>query len=173
MRKKLLSKVMLLLAMLVMGASSVWAAEEVFYTLTPAGGSNNSYAGNCDIVISNITWNVTGNAKMLPWRIGGKNISNTDRALYSKTPISDLISKVIVTFGNVSSITVNNAKLLVSTDSKFKTDVNEYPFTVTANSDVEISITATANAYYKFIFNVSVNGKNNKFIEFAKAEFHQ
>ena len=46
MRKKLLSKVMLLLAMLVMGASSVWAAEEVFYTLTPAGGSNNSYAGN-------------------------------------------------------------------------------------------------------------------------------
>ena len=57
----------------------------VLYTLTPINGENSSYAGNCDVTINGIVWNLTGNSKINPWRLGGKKITNVDRALYSKT----------------------------------------------------------------------------------------
>ena len=48
--------------------------EEVVYTLdgTITGGSN-GYATESEITQDNVTWMVTGNTTMSPWRIGGKN----------------------------------------------------------------------------------------------------
>ena len=145
-------------------------AEEVCYTLEPATGSNNSYAGNCDITIDGITWNLTGNSTMLPWRIGGKNLTGVDRALYSKTPINSAVSKVVLTTGTASSITVNSAKLLVATNADFSGAV-EYSFTFAASTNIEIPVSAAADSYYKFVFNVTVEG-SNKFLQFTKAEFY-
>ena len=82
----------LLTLLLVMVASVGWA-QEPFYTLNVTTGTNNSYAGNCDIAIGGITWNVTGNSTMNPWRIGGKNINSTDRTVYSKTAMTTLQPK--------------------------------------------------------------------------------
>ena len=146
-------------------------AEEVCYTLEPATGSNNSYAGNCDITIDGITWNLTGNSTILPWRIGGKSLTGVDRALYSKTPISSAVSKVVLTTGTASSITVNSAKLLVAANADFSGAV-EYSFTFAANSDIEIPISAATGSYYKFVFNVTVSGSSNKFIQITSAKFY-
>ena len=89
--------------------SSAWGqTETVFYTLTPAEGSNNAYASNCDILIDGITWNVTGNATVTPWRIGGKSLTNVNRTVYSKTGMQSEIDKVELTVGSASSITVNS-----------------------------------------------------------------
>ena len=93
------------MTLLLMMVASVGWAEDV-YTLEPAAGSNNSYAGNCDITIGGVTWNVTGNATYQPWRLGGKSLSGVDRTVYSKTAMGSAISKVELTVGAASSITI-------------------------------------------------------------------
>ncbi len=150
-------------------------AESVVYTLTPATGSNNNYAANCDIEIGGISWNLTGNSQMIPWRIGGKSLSSVDRVLYSKNAISEDISKIAVSHGEASSITVNSVTLVVASDSSFETVVSEI-----SKNDFAASSTMTfnrpdgkswANCYYKFVYNVTVSGNNNKFLEFVGADF--
>lgn len=164
--------------LLVMVASVGWAEEEVFYTLSYERGSNNSYAGNCDIEIGGITWNVTGNAQQNPWRIGGKSITNTDRAVYSKTAMTDATTKVILEVGAASSITVNSLKLIVASDANFSNQIDEVTATFAANnSNITFTPTSgtewTAGAYYKFVFNVTVSGNSNRFVEFKSASFYK
>ena len=176
MYKKLQTKCMLLLALLLMGASSGWADQTVFYTLTPANGTNNSYTGNCDVTIDGITWNITGNSQMQPWRIGGKSITNVDRSVYSKTAMGSAITKVDLTVGAASSITVNSLKLIVASDADFNNKLDEVSATFAANSTITFSPTSgsewATGAYYKFTFNVTVSVSSNKFVEFTKAEFY-
>jgi len=155
--------------------SSAWA-DEVYYTLTPVEGSNNGYANNCDIEINGITWNVTGNSTMLPWRIGGKSLSGVDRTVYSKTAMDSEISKVNLTVGSASGITVNSLKLTVASNKDFSKVIDEVSADFVANSIITFEPskdgTWAEDAYYKFTFNVTV-GSNNKFLQFTKAEFYK
>lgn len=144
------------------------------YTLTPASGSNNAYASACDITIDGITWNLTGNSQVQPWRIGGKSLTNVDRALYSKTALNYNISKIDITHGAANSITVNSMTVIVASDADFSNVVSTLTPTFGANSTVTVSRPSGAdwsNCYYKIIYNVTVAGTSNKFLEFSKAEF--
>lgn len=152
-----------------------WADEVVAYTLTPTSGTNNSYTGNCDIEIDGITWNLTGNSQQSPWRIGGKSISNVDRTLYSKTSISENVSKIEVKHGAASSITVNSWTVIVSKNSDFSNPVSSLTPTFSANSTTTITRPDGAdwsNCYFKFVYNVTVSGSSNKFLEFTEAKFY-
>lgn len=140
------------------------------YTLNPSQGSNNSYTGNCDVTVKNITWNVSGNSQQIPWRLGGRNISKVDRTVYSKTAYSKELWKVSLTVGAASSITVNSLKLVYSTNANFS-DSKEIAGTFKANSTIDFEAEFPANCYYKFVFNVTVSGSSNKFVEFSKVEF--
>lgn len=154
---------------LLIGVGTSWGAAD--YTLTPTAGSNNSYASNCDVTIDGITWNVTGNAQMTPWRIGGKSITNVDRTVYSKTAYASAVEKIDLTVGAASNITVNSLKLVYSTNSDFSNSfeiTNEFA----ANSTISFEADFPANAYYKFVFNITVSGTSNKFLEFSKVEFY-
>ncbi|MBO7239223.1 MAG: chitobiase/beta-hexosaminidase C-terminal domain-containing protein [Bacteroidaceae bacterium] len=146
------------------------AQSELIYTLEPATGSNNAYASNCDITIDGIKWNLTGNSTMIPWRIGGKNLTKVDRTLYSKTPMEGAVDKVELITGTASSVTVNSAKLLVADNASFANAV-EYPFTFKASSTIEIPVSAAPGSYYKFVFNVTIGG-SNKYIQFTRAKFY-
>ncbi len=157
--------------------TNLWADEELVYTLAPASGSNNSYASACDVVISGITWNVTGNAQQIPWRIGGKSLSNVDRTVYSKTAMGSAITKVELSVGTASSITVNSLKLVVASDENFSTKIDEVNATFEASSTIIFSPTSpttewATGAYYKFVFNVSVTGSSNKYVQFTEAKFY-
>ena len=174
---KLWLRVGMLVAIMTTALSGTVKAEEsVFYTLTPTSGSNNSYGADCDITISNITWNLTGNSQMQPWRIGGKSITNKDRAVYSKTAMGSAISKVELEVGAASSITVNSLKLIVASDADFNTQLDDVSATFTANSTITFNPTSgtewATGAYYKFVFNVTVSGTSNKFVEFKSAKFY-
>ncbi|MBR5087304.1 MAG: chitobiase/beta-hexosaminidase C-terminal domain-containing protein [Muribaculaceae bacterium] len=152
-----------------------WADETVFYTLTPTNGSNNSYAGNCDIVIDGITWNLTGNSTMNPWRIGGKNLTKVDRDLYSKTAMGSAISRIEVEIGSITC-TAHSAKLTVASDANFSTVLDEVTLsTVSANSTLEFAPSSgtewATGAYYKFTFNVTC-GSSNSYVGFAGATFY-
>lgn len=165
MKKILLSFLCCMLAVIGMQAA------ELVYTLEPIKGSNNGYAANCDIEIGGITWNLTGNSQMIPWRMGGKNLTNVDRALYSKTPINEAVGKVVLTVGTVSGVTVNSAKLLVANNKDF-TSATNYEFTFKASSDIDIPVNAPSGSYFKFVFNVTVSGSNNKYFQITRAKFY-
>ena len=159
------------------GIGNAWGAEEVVYTLAPATGTNNSYASNCDVTIDGITWNVTGNSTETPWRLGGKSLTKTDRTVYSKTAISSAITKVELTVGGANSITVNSLKLIVASDASFNNTIDEVSISFKANSTLTFTPTSPkteweTKAYYKFVFNVTVSGKNNKYVEFTNAKFY-
>lgn len=141
----------------------------VLYTLTPANGKNNAYANNCDVTINGIVWNLTGNSQVIPWKIGGKNITNVDRALYSKTAFPKALTSIKITFGT-SNITVNSCKLVYSTNADF-TDSKECNIKFTASSTIEVADNFPAKAYYKLVVNVTNNTSNNKSVELSKIEF--
>ena len=143
----------------------------LLYTLTPVSGKNNSYADNCDVTVDGITWNLTGNSQTNPWRLGGKNITKVDRALYSKTAYPKALTSIKVTFGEAKNITVNSCKLVYSTNADF-TDSKECNIAFKASSTVEVIENFPADAYYKLVLNVTNSStKNNKFVELSKIEF--
>ena len=172
----MIKKLRYLFTLMLLLVASVGWAEEVYYTLTPATGSNNSYTGNCDVAINGITWNVTGNASLTPWRIGGKSLSGIDREVYSKTPMGATISKVELEVGAASSITVNSLKLTIASDANFNNKIDEVTATFAANSTITFAPTSgtswAKDSYYKITFNVSVSGSSNKFVEFKGAKFY-
>ena len=141
----------------------------VLYTLIPGKGTNNAYANNCDVTINGIVWNLTGNSQVIPWKIGGKKITNVDRALYSKTAFPKALTSIKITFGT-SNITVNSCKLVYSTNADF-TDSKECNIKFTASSTIEVADNFPAKAYYKLVVNVTNNTTNNKSVELSKIEF--
>ncbi len=164
-----------LFAMLALGVGNAWAEETVVYTLTPASGSNNSYANNCDITISDITWNLTGNSQTQPWRIGGKSLTKAERTLYSKTAMQHKVTKVEVSHGTASSITVNSFKLIVASDADFSNVISTVDGTFKASSTATLECPTEAdwsNAYYKFVYNVTVSSTSNKYLQFSEAKFY-
>ena len=139
-------------------------------------GPNNSYKDQGSLEIDGITWTCQGNMKPdtkgqpKPWRVGGKEITDVDRALYTETPMSSAISKITFTPGKIN-ITLNSAKLIYSTNKDFSNAV-EKEFTLSENTSVDISSDFPANAYYKFVFNVTNSSTSNKYVEIAKIEFY-
>ena len=167
--------------LLIAVASAAWGDEVVFYTLDTTGslqGSNNVYANNCDIESDGITWNFTGNTQMNPWRIGGKNLTEVDRTVYTKTAMGSAISKIVLTLGTGANVTINSLTLTVASDADFSTvlDVITRP-EVTLSGDNEFTPTSgtewNSGAYYKFTFNLTITATDNKnkFIQFSKVTF--
>ncbi len=153
------------------------------YTLSATNkGKNASYAASCDIAIEGITWNVTGNSSQSGnyWRIGGKNISGVDRAIYSKNPIADKIIKVEVTHGASGKITVNSMKLMVfdtATDAAAGTNPTAtLDGTYAAGGTTVFTPDSSADwtgKYYRIVYNMTNTTSSNKYVEFAKAEFYK
>ena len=173
----ILTAALVLLAFLAlpMGMKGQTRTEVVAYTLEPVAGSNNSYAGNCDITIDEITWNLTGNSQQIPWRIGGKNLVEVDRTLYSKTPIQDNVTKIEVTHGSVTLTAVNSWTVIVASDASFNTIVSTLTPTFTANATTTINRPDGAdwsNCYYKFVYNVTA-GSSNQYLQFSGAVFYK
>ena len=151
--------------------------ESLTYVLdgTVTGGTN-GYAEASEITQGDMDWIVMGNTTMNPWRIGGKNISNVDRPIYCTSTFGDNITKVVVEHGTASNITVNSMTLIVSANSDFSNPTSTVTGTFAANSTTTFERPAGANwtnQYFKIVYNVSVSGSSNKFLQFNKAEFYK
>lgn len=156
------------------------------YSLIPAatGGNStphNNYTAEATITISEIGWAVTGNSSLVPWRIGGKSISGVDRAIYSTTAIPANISQIVITHGAASSITVNSMKVYVcstAAGAAANTPTNvvaSFTPSFVANDSVTINKadeTSWAGCYYRIVYNVTVSGDKNKYLEFSRVDFY-
>ena len=173
-----MKKLFTLFLALISCAGMLKAADEVVYTLTPAAGTNNAYANNCDVTIEGITWNINGNSTMLPWRIGGKSLDAVDRTLYSKTPIEANISKIALVHqeSTAGGVTVNSMTVVVASDADFSSIISTLTPDFETNGTTTVSRpdgTDWSNAYYKIIYNITITATSNKFFEFVKAEFYK
>ena len=166
-----MKKFTFLLAALIVSVCSVMA-ETVAYTLTPIVGKNSAYATAADIAVGDITWNVTGNVTVNPWRLGGKNITAVDRALYSKTAIAKNISKIEITHA-AGNITVNSMKLIVSATAN--ETVEELTGTYTSEGTTIFTRPTGSDwtgKYYKIVYNVTNETNTNKYVAFSEAKFY-
>ena len=151
-------------------------AETPCYVLDTSGelqGSNNNYNNNCDITVEGITWNVNGNTKINPWRIGGKSITAQDRTVYSKTFYPSELSKVEFVSGKVTA-TWNSMKLVYSTDSDFSNAQTIEASEIGASKTIVFSPAGgfPEDCYFKFVLNVTVEASSNKYIELKEIRFY-
>ena len=174
-----LSVVLLLLAFVTQPYQVVGQTrdEVIAYTLdgTQLGGTNN-YASESEINQEGITWMVTGNTDISPWRIGGKNLDGVDRPLYSIDPMGDNITKIIVMHGAANNITVNSMTLIVSANADFTAPTSTLTADFVADADVTFERPANvnwSNQYFKIVYNVTVSGNSNRFIQFYGADFYK
>lgn len=150
-------------------------------------GSNGSYAGNCDVEIGGITWNVTGvsnSTSYAGWRLGGNNFSNINRTIYSKTALPNEVTKIVVSHSRYN-ITINSFTLTVhSSASDAANGANPIAtLTTTVNKGTQdVPVTCTfqkadatswAGCYYRLAYNVTntlSGSSNNKYVEFRGLE---
>ena len=172
-------RITILLTALLLLSNLTWAQtrdEVVAYTLDGSiTGGTNAYAIESEITQDNITWMVTGNTTMNPWRIGGKNLEAVDRPLYSTGTINGNITKVVVTNGT-ATITVNSMTLIVSENADFSnptsTIVGEWTDSSTTTFE-RPEDTEWTNMYFKLVYNVTETTGSNKYAQFVKGEFYK
>ncbi len=159
------------------GVSEAKAAEQLYYTLdgTITGGSS-GYASESDITQGSLNWKATGNTTISPWRIGGNSLNGVERPIYSTTAMNETITKIDLTLGTGSGITLDSFSLIIASDAAFSSVIE----TIITKPTINAKTTYTPgsgktweNAFYKFIFTVTVTGTSNKYIQFSKAEFYR
>lgn len=187
MKQKLLNnfrlRAILLVAMLVGAFTGAWAESDPYYTLDTTDSDNktdnNGYASTGTVTVGDIGWSFDGNGQMYPWRLGGKSLTGVDRAAYTTTAMGAAISSIDLTVGSASSITVNSLTLIVASDDSFETEtiIDQVSESFSANSTITFEPTSgnswAKDSYYKFVFNVTVSGKSNKFVEFSQVDFYE
>lgn len=173
-------RAIVLVALLIGMVSGTWA-DEAYYTLDTSSKdirtTTNAYASSGTATVNDITWTFEGNGQINPWRLGGKSLTKVERLAYTNTAMNVAIGKIDLTVGKASDITVNSLKLIVASDANFSTILDQVTASFVASSTISFEPTSNdswaENAYYKFVFNVSVSSSSNKFVEFSKVEFYQ
>jgi len=175
-RPQVKNKLLLLLALLLTAVTGAWAEEQVVYTLDGTQTANNTAYTTAGVVNQGgMTWMVTGNTSMNPWRIGGKSLSGVDRSVWSESSLDETVTKVTLEFGTASSITVNSITMTVAGDDGFSDVIDSKPVTFSANNTVDVTPTEGKewkNAYYLFVFNVTVEGSTNRFVQLKSIKFY-
>ena len=168
---------LIIMALSLMMTSLAWGQtreEVVAYTLdgTVTGGSS-GYATESEITQNDMTWMVTGNTTINPWRIGGKNLNEVDRPLYSTSAMSDNITKVVITNGTATA-TVNSMTLYVSSSADFSNPTTVAgSFTASATTTFEKPAADDwTNKYFKIVYNITA-GSSNQYAQLVKAEFYK
>lgn len=138
-------------------------------------GGDNGYATESDIEQESISWKVTGNTTMNPWRIGGKNLTEGDRLVYSTEAVTSYdCDKVVVTLGSITLSAVNSITLKVGSTEK-GSDVSTITLTtgLTANAVLEFEKPEGANwanKYYTLVFNINA-GSSNQYVQLVSVSF--
>lgn len=162
-------------------SATVTPTEQVIYTLSSVstGGNSaphNSYKEAAESTQEGVTWSVLGNSNMAPWRLGGKEITDTDRTIASTGALtSDDVTKVIVTTGT-KNITLNSVKLFVGNSQGAK-DVDE--IVISSGTLVSTELTferpaghSWAGKYFTIAYNVTNSSTSNQYAQFVSAEFY-
>ena len=182
---------MLAVALFTISINNLWAEDAPFYTLTfpqlssssPYNSYTSSHTTTCGEGLGAIEWTVFGNQTVgANLRVGGKNITATDRTLTAGSTILSAISKVSIVHsgtanGSNSSITVNSITISGSTSSNFtgsKSKTINSP-SVGAAGTLDFSLDEgnwDMNSYYKITVNYQITGSNNCYLTINSIKFY-
>lgn len=159
-------------------------APALTYTLQATTSTHTAYAQSGEVEVNGLTWMVNGNTTLKSnekpiWRLGGKNIENTDRFIYGKSPISGKVSKIEITHvGAGSKVTVNSVTVFVYDTAKDAADATNEVSSATGSFVANGVTTFEApegqdwtGKYYRIVYNLSVSGSRNQGVDFLKADF--
>ncbi len=172
-----------LLVVLILTCGNAWGAAEIVYTLdgTTTGGSA-GYDVASDIEQDEISWKVTGNTTMNPWRLGGKGgssknaTSNLTRTIYNTDPIADDITSIVIKTGTKTLNALTNIDVKVTTGSNGSGTVKQ-TFTETLQASHTYTFDKPAgqdwsDCYYLITFTFQAKGTSNQYIQFLSADFY-
>ena len=135
---------------------SKWTAKSGEYTWEINSFNNNSWNNNWAYI-----------------KCGSKKAA-TVATIATATPIPNKVTKVIVTFDNISaSDKIKSASLIVASDAEYATVLETVPMTLENASAVakEYVVSSPAEgAYYKLVFDMAQTG-NNGTIQISKIEY--
>lgn len=155
--------------------SSSTEPTEVYKLDGAITGGDNGYATESDITQANIAWKVTGNTTLNPWRIGGKNLDDEDRLVYSTAAVTSYdCDKVVVTLGSITLSALNSITLKVGSTQKGN-DVSVVTITSGLEANAVLEFTKPeganwANRYYTLVFNVDAGG-SNQYVQLVSVSF--
>lgn len=154
--------------------------EEPAYKLdgTITGGSN-GYATESEITQEGVGWMVTGNTTINPWRIGGKNLTNQDRSIYSTSVISSNIASIEVASGTATA-TVNSLTISVHSSAADAASGSSPIASTSVSTNItsnKVALNKTdssdwSNKYYRIVYNVTAGGSNS-YVQFKSASFYE
>ena len=168
---------------------TVVEASTLYVFKTQKSSSNNAYANNYDVTIDDVIWNVPGNQNFDGYvRIGGKNLTNVTRVIYSKGSVTGDVKSVVMETNGISnsSLMVHSVVCKVySSAAGAEAGDNTDLIATISNTDndwgkstpktisfVNSSSSAWSNCYYRFEFTVSnSNTSSNYGIDLCKIEF--
>ena len=147
--------------------------SELVYGMESVKGGNNGYAMESKITINDIQWSIMGNTEIIPWRLGGKSLNETDRDIKTMSPVYGTVSKVIVSVGETEgSITFKSLTLSVANNADFTNATTYKKSNPKASTDYTFYITEATDAYYKITYNVTVSSTYNKYYQFNGVKFY-
>ena len=155
----------------------VRAEEELVYTLdgTDTSQGSNGYATVSDITQGDVSWGVTANTTINPWRFGGKNISNTDRNAESTMVVSsEEIAKVVVTVGTKTA-TFNSLTVAVGTSQGDDSVDSVTVSSPSVSTDIEFTPSEGKSWAGRF-FTIKVNvtcGGSNQYVQISSVKFYK
>ena len=181
MNKKLQFKSLLLLTAMLIGASSAWAGDIVYKSLTfpddnstNNGLTNKQYESTWTAKIGNDSWSIS-NFNNNNWnnnwefiKCGRKNKASV-ATLSTASAIDKAITKVGVTIDAITTTNVNSIKLYKSSDGEEWTEVGSFD-KETGEKIVSLS-SPTANLYYKIEFDCTSGGANG-LIQVSKVNYY-
>ena len=159
---------------------------EAFYTLTfTKNGGNTSYSSSHTETVGEVTWTVFGNSSLgADLRVGGKNLSSTDRTLTSGSQFAESINKVVINHSGKysksgSSITVNSVSAILSTASNFASGTIVEQQTISSPSvssagAIEINFDdAHEDCYVRIVVNATTTGSDNSYLIINSVELFE
>ena len=180
----------MLVLLFVVGVGNVWGAEKTAYTLSGTTTGGTSGYTTQSITQSSKNWTVQGNTNVSPWRIGiskGNGDGTDDFPIYSQTAISEDVTKIILSHGDVSRATVNSVTIQVYSTAALAA--------AGGDGDVDANIASSdswaasssmtfnkpaghnwANRFYRIVYNMdysTTSGKSGKpaYMQFSSAVF--
>jgi hypothetical protein len=164
--------------------------SSIVYTFATAKSTTNTaYANVYDVTIDRIQWSVPGNQNFSGYvRIGGKNLSNVVRTIYSKGSVTGNITKIVMSTNGVSNanLKVNSITLKVFATAADAASATSTPISTITNTDTDWKKSTSkvitfekpvsdswSDCYYRIEFNVTnSNTSSNYGIDLQKMEFY-
>lgn len=158
-------------------ADSIAGYTLLYENACPKNTSNNTYASNYDVTVGDVDWKAPGNQYADgEWRIGGKNLTNVDRVVYSKTVVPD-VNRIRVKWGtcNLSSVSVTitiheTASDAAAGSNALSTFTGSNAYAASSSKDLD-NDSGWSDCFIRIVATCSA-GSSNKYVALSSVAFY-